>query len=246
MDKSHTKQIISDGNYFNLATNDDLLVSSSSRRAITVNENTSRSTTQLTNLDKKLLLIEKEIKQIDPEHLVMYVDPSQETSDLIDQVQKYTSLIQNEINIIRSQNTNEKEIEKQIANNQKKLRELKRGQPQGEIGCWKAKITPRGEDLEYKRSKPKMDYRIVINSLENEIVLLGQKIMNSKAVNNEKSKEIEEIRKKYQINRNKLKEITKCLQAEEKEFIAKKKASEMNLSHSKSNSINNSIRKPQR
>ena len=135
-----------------------------------------------------------ELDILDLGGIVKNIDPSFESDELLDHIQDYERMIRKEISIIKEKKIFFKDGFKKKRENEKKVQEIKLPPMDNFIYSYK-EAKERG--LSYNKSdlpvvgKTKVDYRLLIQSLENEIVYSHQKINNEKFNNVVLSREVE-------------------------------------------------------
>ena len=160
--------------------------------------------------EKKIKRIKEEIEILEPDTLLLKVDPSIDSTKTIEQIQRYYYLINNEISKYFKNETIKKELKKKNTELNKKIEEM--------IHPKKEKL-PNAEAEEQKRlenlnnderiNKPTIDYKVKIRSLENNIVYTYQYYNNTKSKNLKLMEELDELRKTVYTKNKKLEELKK-------------------------------------
>ena len=197
--------------------------------------------------EKKIKRIKEEMEILEPDTLLLKVDPSIDSTKTIEQIQRYYYLINNEISKYFKNETIKKELKKKNTELNKKIEEM--------IHPKKEKL-PNAEAEEQKRlenlnnderiNKPTIDYKVKIRSLENNIVYTYQYYNNTKSKNIKLMEELDELRKTVYTKNKKLEELKKKLEEEEKKYNEEKKQVEENLENKEDIKLFGKIKKNQK
>ena len=180
--------------------------------------------------EKKLKRIKDEMEILNPDTILLKINPSIDSTKTVEQIQSYYYLIKNEISkyykhqtIKRELNEKNLELNKQIAEKMHPKKENLPNQEDEEI--------KRLKYLNYDEriNKPIIDYRVKIRSLENNIVYTYQYYNKSKSKNSQLMIELDELRKTVYTKNKKLEELKKELEEEEKKYNQEKKEIEDNF-----------------
>lgn len=219
------------------------LTSSSSRNIIhksyDVNSKKNKTNQEkvLTPLDKKLEMIKTELEIMKPDTLLLNSDPSLDATSIIEQIQSYHNMINKEMVHLKHQENQEKELVVQIKKKQEHYEEL--------IKPKHINYIEKPETSSEKR-KPIIDYRVKINSLEKEIVLICQHYNDTKSKNEKMMNELNEMRKKFMTNSSKLEELSKEFKETEDSFKSQKEYIEKNLKNKEEEDLMKQIYKDQK
>ena len=187
-----------------------------------------------TNADYRLLKnIEEELSNIDPESLMLRIDPQVHSSETIEQIQFYYYKIKKEMNIYYNQEQKKKMLNEKINNISKQIDII--------VHPLKSKsILGNEEELEKdnnkvmekdikKENKPIIDYRVKIRSLEKELEYTYQGYNSIKSKNNNLINQLDEMRKQNLFHMNKLNGLKKLLKEKDEKFKEDKAKVEENL-----------------
>ena len=197
--------------------------------------------------EKKLKRIKDEMEILNPDTILLKINPSIDSTKTVEQIQSYYYLIKNEISkyykhqtIKRELNEKNLELNKQIA---EKMHPKKENLPNQE-----EEEKKRLEYLNYDEriNKPIIDYRVKIRSLENNIVYTYQYYNKSKSKNSQLMIELDELRKTVYTKNKKLEELKKELEEEEKKYNQEKKEIEDNFEKKDDIKIYGKIKKNQK
>ena len=218
------------------------------------NKNTKEKNTKSKNFEqinnpfeKKLKRIKDEMDVLNPDTLLLKINPAVDSTKTVEQIQSYYYLINNEISkyynyqtIKKELNEKNKELNKEIA---EKIHPKKENLPNQE-----EEEKKRLEYLNYDEriNKPIIDYRVKIRSLENNIVYTYQYYNKSKSKNLQLMVELDELRKTVYTKNKKLEELKKELEEEEKKYNKEKKEIEDNLEKKDDIKIYGKIKKNQK
>ena len=180
--------------------------------------------------EKKVKKIKEEMEILDPDNLLLKVDPSIDSTKTIEQIQRYYYLINNELSRYNKNETIKKDLKEKNIELNKKI---------GDMIHPKKENLPNQEEDEKKRleninneeriNKPTIDYKVKIRSLENNIVYTYQCYNNTKSKNSKLMIELDELRKTVYTKNKKLEELKKTLEEEEKKYNENKQEVEENL-----------------
>ena len=197
--------------------------------------------------EKKVKKIKEEMENLDPDNLLLKVDPSIDSTKTIEQIQRYYYLINNELSRYNKNETIKKDLKEKNIELNKKI---------GDMIHPKKENLPNQEEEEKKRleylnyderiNKPIIDYRVKIRSLENNIVYTYQYYNKSKSKNLQLMVELDELRKTVYTKNKKLEELKKELEEEEKKYNKEKKEIEDNLEKKDDIKIYGKIKKNQK
>ena len=197
--------------------------------------------------EKKLKRIKDELEVLNPDTLLLKINPAIDSTKTVEQIQSYYYLINNEISKYYKYQTIKKELNKKNIELDKEIAE--------KIHPKKEKL-PNQEEEEKKRleylnyderiNKPIIDYRIKIRSLENNIVYTYQYYNKSKSKNVQLMVELDELRKRVYTKNKKLEELKKELEEEEKKYNKEKKEIEDYLEKKDDIKIYGKIKKNQK
>ena len=191
---------------------------------------------------RKLKKIKEEMELIDPDTLLLKVDPSIDATKTIEQIQRYYNLINVEISRYFHQEQEKQELKKKNYELNKTI--------EGMIKPKMKNYLSELEDENYKNNnnnnirygknnksqsvpkrenKPVIDYRIKLRSLEKDIQYTYQDYNNTKSKNNKLMEELDEMRKQVVQKTQRLNELKKSLEEQEKNYYAQKKEIEKSL-----------------
>ena len=197
--------------------------------------------------EKKLKRIKDELEVLNPDTLLLKINPAIDSTKTVEQIQSYYYLINNEISKYYKYQTIKKELNKKNIELDKEIAE--------KIHPKKEKL-PNQEEEEKKRleylnyderiNKPIIDYRVKIRSLENNIVYTYQYYNKSKSKNIQLMVELDELRKRVYTKNKKLEELKKELEEEEKKYNKEKKEIEDYLEKKDDIKIYGKIKKNQK
>ena len=197
--------------------------------------------------EKKVKRIKEEMEILDPDNLLLKVDPSIDSTKTIEQIQRYYYLINNELSRYNKNETIKKDLKEKNIELNKKI---------GDMIHPKKENLPNQEEDEKKRleninneeriNKPTIDYKVKIRSLENNIVYTYQCYNNTKSKNSKLMIELDELRKTVYTKNKKLEELKKTLEEEEKKYNENKQEVEENLNKKDDNKLFNKIKNNQK
>lgn len=172
------------------------------------------------DLNSKLNVISKEIDELDAKNLLSRIDPSIQSLDIVEQIQAYCEAIKNEIYVLRHNLRRTKSNEKKIVIKQKEIQMLKIPKLPNYIYEFHHQESRRTSvSVVPTKAKTKVNSKILIRSLENDIVLINQKVNDYKCKNNKLSLELEEYRKNLAVNETKLYDLKSQFVECESEFF---------------------------
>ena len=182
-------------------------------------------------LPSKVEKIKEEMDNLDPDTLLLKVDPSIDSTKTIEQIQRYHFLINKELQkfyhqekqkleLTKNNSELNKSIEYIIKPNQRRKRKEK---SQSENGI-ETNINPKNKSnsLPKKENKPLIDYKTKIRSLEKDIVYKYQDFNHTKSKNIKLMEDLDELRKQVINKTSKLEELKKKLEQQEKSYYAQK------------------------
>ena len=197
--------------------------------------------------EKKVKKIKEEMENLDPDNLLLKVDPSIDSTKTIEQIQRYYYLINNELSRYNKNETIKKDLKEKNIELNKKI---------GDMIHPKKENLPNQEEEEKKRlennnnderiNKPTIDYKVKIRSLENNIVYTYQCYNNTKSKNSKLMLELDELRKTVYTKNKKLEELKKTLEEEEKKYNENKQEVEENLNKKDDMKLFNKIKNNQK
>ena len=197
--------------------------------------------------EKKVKKIKEEMEILDPDNLLLKVDPSIDSTKTIEQIQRYYYLINNELSRYNKNETIKKDLKEKNIELNKKI---------GDMIHPKKENLPNQEEDEKKRleninneeriNKPTIDYKVKIRSLENNIVYTYQCYNNTKSKNSKLMIELDELRKTVYTKNKKLEELKKTLEEEEKKYNENKQEVEENLNKKDDMKLFNKIKNNQK
>ena len=171
-------------------------------------------------VDRQLQLVEcidLELEKIKVSELIKFVDPSFDSNFILDQIQNYESAIKNEIQILKHQSKVEKETLISKKNNEKTILKIKTPSLPNYIGSRTERLPVNNKS---EIGKTKIDYKILVRSLENDIVILNHKVNDQKFENVKLFEQVEDIRKNVLYNKLKFDGLFNSYNSLEKEFTA--------------------------
>ena len=177
--------------------------------------------------------IENELSTINPETLILNVDPEIKSIKTIEQIQYYYYNIKKEMNKYYIQEQKKKMLNEKIDNLSKQIdiiihpqkNKLNMGNEESDEN---QKINE-GEDEKKKENKPIIDYRVKIRSLEKELEYKYQGYNSIKSKNNNLINQLDEMRKQNIFHMNKLNGLKKLLKEKDDKFQEDKAKVEENL-----------------
>ena len=192
--------------------------------------------------------IETELSTINPESLMLQVDPEIKPVETIEQIQFYYYNIKKEMSKYYMQEEKKKMLTEKIDNLSKQIdiivhpiksksilgkdEELENAQG-GKAG--------EGEDDKKKENKPIIDYRVKIRSLEKELEYTYQGYNSIKSKNNNLINQLDEMRKQNIFHMNKLNGLKKLLKEKDDKFKEDKIKVEENLKKKDENQYLNKL-----
>ena len=187
-----------------------------------------------TNADYRLLKnIEEELSNIDPESLMLRIDPQVHSSETIEQIQFYYYKIKKEMNIYYNQEQKKKMLNEKIDNISKQIDIIVLPlKSKSILGNEEELEKDNNKDMEKdikKENKPIIDYRVKIRSLEKELEYTYQGYNSIKSKNNNLINQLDEMRKQNLFHMNKLNGLKKLLKEKDEKFKEDKAKVEENL-----------------
>ena len=188
------------------------------------------------NLNYRLLKkIEEDLSAIDPESLMLHVDPQVHSTKTIEQIQFYYYNIKKEMSKYNMQEQKKKMLSEKIDNISKQIDCI--------VHPLKSKLIPGKEeknennmnsdqiedDEKKKENKPIIDYRVKIRSLEKELEYTYQGYNSIKSKINNLINQLDEMRKQNIFHMNKLNGLKKLLKEKDDKFQEDKAKVEENL-----------------
>lgn len=172
------------------------------------------------DLTSKLNVISKEIERLDAKNLLSRIDPSIQSLDIVEQIQEYCEAIKNEIYVLRHNLRRAKSNEKKLMTKQKEIQMLKIPRLPNYIYDFNhPQSRQTSVSVSATKGKTKINSKILIRSLENDIVLINQRVNDYKCKNNKLSLELEEYRKNLAVNETKLFDLKSQFVECESEFF---------------------------
>ena len=180
--------------------------------------------------------IENDLTEIDPETLMLRVDPNPkiDTTETIKQILLYYNKIKKEMNKYYIQEQKKKILTKKIDNLSKEIdiivhplkskSILGKEEEPGKISDRSGK-----EDQKAEVNKPIIDYRVKIRSLEKELEYAYQRYNSIKSKNNNLINQLDEMRKQNNFHMNKLNALKNSLKEKEEKFKEDREKVEENL-----------------
>lgn len=188
---------------------------------------------------RKLKKIKEEMELIDPDTLLLKVDPSIDATKTIEQIQRYYNLINVEISRYFHQEQEKQELKKKNYELNKTIEgmikpKMKNYLSELEDENYNSNNNRYGKNnksqsVPKRENKPVIDYRIKLRSLEKDIQYTYQDYNNTKSKNNKLMEELDEMRKQVVQKTQRLNELKKSLEEQEKNYYAQKKEIEKNL-----------------
>lgn len=190
---------------------------------------------------RKLKKIKEEMELIDPDTLLLKVDPSIDATKTIEQIQRYYNLINVEISRYFHQEQEKQELKKKNLELNKTiegmikpkmknyLSELEDDSSNNNNNNNRYGRNNKSQSVPKRENKPVIDYRIKLRSLEKDIQYTYQDYNNTKSKNNKLMEELDEMRKQVVQKTQRLNELKKSLEEQEKNYYAQKKEIEKNL-----------------
>ena len=208
---------------------------------------------------KKLRKIYLQMKHLDPDSLLLKIDPSIHSLETIEQVQKYHPLIQEELKRYKAQvketkrlNEENKELKIQLellvnpnSTMVKRLKTMESKKSKKE----KKEQQQQQQEMPVankKENKPIIDYRVKIRSLEKDIVYTYQNYNHTKSKNTALMEELDELRNQLEHKTKKLEELKKTLKHQEKQYYVQKQEIEKDLDNKEQIELNDRIKATQK
>ena len=189
--------------------------------------------------------IETELSTINPESLMLQVDPEIKPVETIEQIQFYYYNIKKEMNKYHVQEQKKKILTEKIDNLSKQIdiiihphtSKISFGKDEGSEN----QKQKEGEDGKKKENKPIIDYRVKIRSLEKELEYTYQGYNSIKSKNNNLINQLDEMRKQNIFHMNKLNGLKKLLKEKDDKFKEDKIKVEENLKKKDENQYLNKL-----
>jgi len=187
------------------------------------------------NLNYRLLKkIEEDLSAIDPESLMLHVDPQVHSTKTIEQIQFYYYNIKKEMSKYNMQEQKKKMLSEKIDNISKQIdyivhplkSKLIPGKEENENNLYSNQYE---DDEKKKENKPIIDYRVKIRSLEKELEYTYQGYNSIKSKINNLINQLDEMRKQNIFHMNKLNGLKKLLKEKDDKFQEDKEKVEENL-----------------
>lgn len=211
---------------------------------------------------RKLKKIKEEMELIDPDTLLLKVDPSIDSTKTIEQIQRYYNLINSEISRFFHQEQEKAELKKK--NNE--LNKTIEGMTKPHMKNYLSELNDensnnknsysnnnryqgknnKSQSAPKRENKPVIDYRVKLRSLEKDIVYTYQDFNNTKSKNNRLMQELDEMRKQVMKKTQRLNELKKSLEQQEKQYYSQKKEIEQNLDDKEESELLEKIKKNQK
>lgn len=160
-----------------------------------------------------------ELETLDVKSLIKKVDPSIDCNEQLKQIEEYEKMIKNEIYVINYQWKKEKSNIKLKTDNERKIMKINNPKMPN---YFKREILDEdrnnNNNTKSNNGTTRIDFKILTRSLENDIVIIGQKINDQKYSNGLLSKEVEEIRKNLIYSEIKCDDLRNQFVQLEKEF----------------------------
>ena len=199
-----------------------------------------------TNSNYRLLKkIKEELSKIEPESLILRVDPQVNSNQTIEQIQFYYYKIKKEMSIYYNQEQKKKMLKEKIDNLSKQIdiivhplksKSIFRIDKELEIGQYEE-----SKDEKKKENKPIIDYRVKIRSLEKELEYTYQGYNSIKSKNNNLIDQLDEMRKQNIFHMNKLNGLKNLLKEKDEKFKEDKDKVKENLKNKDENQYLNKL-----
>lgn len=177
-----------------------------------------------------------ELEILDVQKLMKNVDPSIKSKGLLNQIIEYEKAIKNEILIINNQMKRENKGTKSKKEYEKKILRIKNPKLPNYISFFTEAESYNTKNYPSRRlqssgsvclqqiplGSTKLDYKILVHSLENDITIINQKINDQKYRNVLLSNEVEEIRKNLICEEVRCRDLSMEYIELEKDFLHKK------------------------
>ena len=191
---------------------------------------------------RKLKKIKEEMELIDPDTLLLKVDPSIDATKTIEQIQRYYNLINVEISRYFHQEQEKQELKKKNYELNKTIEGMLKPKMKNYLSELEDENynnnnnnnirygkNNKSQSVPKRENKPVIDYRIKLRSLEKDIQYTYQDYNNTKSKNNKLMEELDEMRKQVVQKTQRLNELKKSLEEQEKNYYAQKKEIEKSL-----------------
>ena len=191
---------------------------------------------------RKLKKIKEEMELIDPDTLLLKVDPSIDATKTIEQIQRYYNLINVEISRYFHQEQEKQELKKKNYELNKTIEGMIKPKMKNYLSELEDENynnnnnnnirygkNNKSQSVPKRENKPVIDYRIKLRSLEKDIQYTYQDYNNTKSKNNKLMEELDEMRKQVVQKTQRLNELKKSLEEQEKNYYAQKKEIEKSL-----------------
>ena len=178
---------------------------------------------------RKLKKIKEEMELIDPDTLLLKVDPSIDATKTIEQIQRYYNLINVEISRYFHQEQEKQELKKKNYELNKTIEGMIKPKMKNYLSELEDENynnnnnnnirygkNNKSQSVPKRENKPVIDYRIKLRSLEKDIQYTYQDYNNTKSKNNKLMEELDEMRKQVVQKTQRLNELKKSLEEQEK------------------------------
>ena len=199
-----------------------------------------------TNSNYRLLKkIKEELSKIEPESLILRVDPQVNSNQTIEQIQFYYYKIKKEMSIYYNQEQKKKMLKEKIDNLSKQIdiivhplksKSIFRIDKKLKIGKYEE-----SKDEKKKENKPIIDYRVKIRSLEKELEYTYQGYNSIKSKNNNLINQLDEMRKQNIFHMNKLNGLKNLLKEKDEKFKEDKAKVKENIKNKDENQYLNKL-----
>ena len=190
---------------------------------VSTNNNKLINNIDVNNCLNLLKISQNKINKVNIKNLLSLVDPDLNNFSIVEEIKKYVNMIEVEINNIKCLNNKLNEEKRNLISNNKTLEKLIKPNKDNYIYSRKYSETITGQAKQFDNQfeeNSKIDNKIYLNNLENEVVLYNQKINNVKCINVSLSKELNELRKNLIINKSKITEKVESTITLEKNYKA--------------------------
>ena len=172
---------------------------------------------------RKLNNFKNEINSVNPNNLLLKVEPNFESTKTIEEIQRLYYKINNEIKKHYHYQQNKKELKDSINLMNKQIQNLSKPN-------YYNKKNINNDDINKKeKNKPIIDYRVKIRTLEKDILYKYQDFNNAKLKNSQFMNNLNEVRKQILNRQNRLNELKKAFKEGEKKYLNDKKEIENEL-----------------
>ena len=168
---------------------------------------------------RKLNNFKNEINCVNPNNLLLKVEPNFESTKTIEEIQRLYYKINNEIKKHYHYQQNKKELTDTINLLTKQIQNLSK--PNYYNKTKREKNIDNNDKKE--KNKPIIDYRVKIRTLEKDILYKYQDFNNTKLKNSKFMNNLNEIRKQILNRQNRLNELKKAFEEGEKKYLNDKK-----------------------